>query len=228
MSIPYNGPKWSDGGWRFPIPSALPEFSAPIPGVATNYLLTQKWQQSLNGYNTDGPLALNTAHPDYGTYYLVSETPKQDIGGGNVEFTRNYLNKPATHTEYSTLIYSFIGFLGVVGINVQPVTGRLRVARPALAKIVFDYFWIAAAGDYTTADNIPVTNQTKYYDQTGSVLEVDYLRDSPPYTVATVPSLTTYNGWVASPAWQIVAEPSSITRYMGTFFQRKTIYIQPQ
>lgn len=110
MSLPYPRPLIIDGDWTTATPVNIPEFESPIPGVAAEYMLKQRFRMSRNDYSTAGPLALNTAHPDYATFFLTSEDTRRDIGlGAMIEFTRTYCAVPATHYDWNKIQYSFIG-----------------------------------------------------------------------------------------------------------------------
>lgn len=174
MSLPYAAPKWTDGQYAIATPVSLPQFSAPIPGVKEKYLLEQRWQQFLNNYNSAGPIALGTAHPDYPNHKLVEEGPLEDIGGGVVQWTRKYCKVPATHNEWQTFAHQFVGMTIAFG------TGAYQTRDPqnwvVTSRIQHDYFLVPSTGvtdpilggdtfDITGAGDIPSIDPMFYVIQ---------------------------------------------------------------
>lgn len=116
MSLPYPRAKIIDGDHSVATPLNTPEFESPIPRVAAEYLLREKYRMSRNDYEAAGPLPLNTPHPDYPTFYLVSESPRRDIGLGSIiDFERTYAAVPATHYDWNTIDFSAIGLTIALG-----------------------------------------------------------------------------------------------------------------
>jgi hypothetical protein len=85
----------------------------------------------------------------------------------------------------------------------------------------------AATPDYASASLIPSITAQVYTAGVGGTYYTDYINDalSGPFTiVASVPSLTTYLGWVAGKT-EIVAEDSQLHRWQGNIFLRQTRYV---
>lgn len=169
MSTPYARQSWVDGPWGVARPVSLPEFSSPIPGVATEYVLRQRWSQFRNNFSA---LALNTAHPDYADFLLVEEGPRREVGGGLVEWDRLYAKIPATHSEWESFGYSFIGYLWQVsGVNIR----RTRPQWSVTSRIQYDYFIcngtaqsdpiLGTTPTITTPGDIPKIWQQQYVGQ---------------------------------------------------------------
>ena len=230
MSLPYGFPKWAEGGFAIAKPVGLPRFSAPIPSTTTQYLMRQTFQQFKNQF---AALALNTAHPDYATFYLVGEGELQDIGGGAVQWERTYAAVPASHDEYESFSYQFVGFMGIVWQGNwfgTAVTGRAPFARIVSSRYHHDYFLVGAGLTYATAGDIPNVLGQRYYST--SLLDpgtqVTYLADA--YTIgsitflATSPTATAYKALIAA-GTEIVAEDSRLTRWQGNVWLRQTRYI---
>lgn len=158
-------------------PVSVPQFTQPFDGVAEDYVLTQDFMQLLANY-TD--LALNTPHPDYPTFYLVKEGPKQPQGGGVVKWTRTYAQVPATRYDYSTYAYNLIGFQATgtytsvdAAILALLTLGRRRVVKSLPCTIQYDYFAVdptaTIPGSYTDPSLIPVIQEFKYYQPLGEI-----------------------------------------------------------
>jgi len=171
---------------------------------------------------------LNTPHPTFTDAYLVEETPLQDLGGGVARWTRRYAQIPATRIEYESFAYQFIGYMGTWGINVPPdqiVTHRDRFTKTVVSRLKHEYFLCATGQTYETPDLIPII-PAQAYKFLGIV--VDYLWDVVSlFTVATEPSRTEYEAWVAAGA-EIVAEDSRVSRWLGNIYERVTRYVVAQ
>lgn len=205
-------------------------FRSPIPATTAEYVFDQPWTalRSL----TSIPTALGTAHPsagltpDYSTWYCVAEGEKQDVGNGIVKWNRTYAQKPASHDEWESYSYNFVGFAPLGAGSVQQV-GRFRFSDRVTTRVQHDYFLIAATGgDYTSAGAIPVNRAFKYVTQPiisgtqygGYNYLQDYVCDSAQvasvgYLWPTVPSATQYlamckdalvNGWAAGVSQQLL------------------------
>ncbi len=146
-------------------------FSQPFMGDNGEYLLDQDFQVDIGSF---APLALNTVHPDFATYHLVGESPLQDLGGGQMKWTRTYAQVPALRNDYSSISYNFIGYLGVfpVQIGLTPgspqLLGRPRFTAVVNCRIQSDYFLVGTGGSYTIASAIPQIYEQKYYVPSGT------------------------------------------------------------
>jgi hypothetical protein len=220
-----------DGDFTVASATAKPLFTAPIDGINTLYLLSQPFMQLKADYS---PLALNAAHPDFGTFKLVQESALRPLGQGLVEWVRTYAVVPSQHNEFESYAYNFIGLngylIGILGADPLVTTstpyGRERFTRIVTSRIQHDYFITGPSQTYTTPQAIPTIVGQKYYWLTPDV-PTDYLSDSPPYTMASTPDRTTYLGWVSG-GTEFVAEDSNLTRWNGLIFVRKTRYIIAQ
>jgi hypothetical protein len=269
MSAQWPANLLNDGDFTTAQPIGIPEFISPLPFSTTGYLFTQEFMQFQANYS---PLPLNTSHPssgktpDYSTYFLVKESERRDMGGGLVKWKRTYATKPATHDEFESFAYNFIGFTGVfitsaVGtlsggeglpiavVNPVIATGRPRKNRIVTSRVQHDYFLIGSSGsglatpDYSTPAGIPQLFQQDYVAGGSATIGtwVDYLMDAVGIYPATIPSRSTYEGWMASAVslgWgsgtvnpgtsnpgQILAEDSRISRWQGNIWVRQLRYV---
>ncbi len=222
-------PTYTDGVWTTALAVSLPVFSAPIPALENRLVLTQEWEIALASY---AALTLNTAHPDYATFYLVSEGPHTDLGAGLVRWTRTYAAVPPTHDEFQSYIYNFIGFLGAYvvynGTTNILQNGRERFSRRVTARITNEFFLVGSGQTYTSAALIPVISGQSYY--AGSInayYNADYLWDGGSGVAATVPTRSDYQTMIAT-GEELVAEDSTLTRWMGNIWKRETVRILAQ
>ena len=142
MPIPTGNWVYSDGDHADAAFVGLPVFSNPLPGVQSQYMLTQELMAYCWGGGS--PLALNTPHPDYPTYYLTSETERTDFGCGMVKWKRTYCQVPVARYEASTTIYLYPG-LNIAydtpgTTTILGITARQASNFVVNTKIEYDYF----------------------------------------------------------------------------------------
>ncbi len=219
---------FTDGDFTVKYATGKARISYPIPGDVATYQLEQDFIQLRSSYSA---AALNVTHASQvsggdSSAYLVEIGPHTDLGQGVVMWTETYCKKPADRDEYESYAYNFIGYYGVFGINVTAVTGRDRFNKTVLSRLAHKYYIPGIDVGITTAADIPIVAAQEYYYGT-SQNTVDYLADSPPFTSATTPSRTTYEGWVTG-GTEIVAEQSIVKRWMGGIYERVTRYIKAQ
>jgi len=190
-------PFYLDGDWTTAAAAGNVRFEQPFAGDKNDYVLVQDFMQFTANFT---PLALNTAHPVYTTYFLVAESELQDTGGGISRWTRKYAQVPQPRNDYLSYAYSFIGYFGkianLVTSSTFPVLGRNRLQLTVPCRSLNEYFiWIdgntikdsTGTNIYTgtpgqaTPESIPVILGQRYYVPAGTV-------PSPGVFVATYPA----------------------------------------
>lgn len=202
------------------------------------------------------PLRLNTPYnPAWATgwigavnlqfFYLVKEGALEDMGGGISKLKRTFAVIPPTRNEVEQFVYNFVGFQ-------DSLTGSTRQFTPinVLSRLQYDYFIFddfgvldlgifpggpklnAATGLYPGGLILP----PQYYFQNPAgffkllfATEVGGLSDGngiDPST-ATVPSYSQYLGFINDGA-ELIAEGSTMNRWMGNIFERRTRFILAQ
>lgn len=233
---------YADGVWTMPVAITQPLYSCPFDGVNVQYLLKQDFVVLASSF---APLALNTAHPDDATFILADEGPREDFGNGAVKWTRTYAKIPDQRLEPSSFAYDFIGYLGQLisagllatvslpDFVVANYVGRSRQNWSVPAKLQFDYFLLDGVTLVNPSD-IPLIQRTLYFGADGQTI-TDFLWNNPPYTVASSPSRSAYEGYIASDkpisdggtdTFSLVAEASRLQRWHGNIFERATLYIK--
>jgi hypothetical protein len=163
-------PAWSNVSSAY-TPVDRSRFSQPFNGDSGAYVLEQDWQFN-NQSAAWAPTALNTAHPVFTSYYLVSEGPLSDLGGGEVKWTRTYAQVPSSRDDENTMNYEFIGYYGFTfqagGTAVAGPGGRFPFTASCSVRVHNDYFMIGAGGSYATAALIPLLYRLRYYVPAGS------------------------------------------------------------
>lgn len=176
-------------------------------------------------------------------YTIVEESETTDIEGGCVRWTRTYAAIPAQHVQPTNITYNFIGYYPgqATIINGVLTDGRARFQDTVPAEMIYDYAYLENPADVATVlPQIPA----QAYGYKNALTGVPY----PAYLVTdqiwghnvianvdSNPTLAEYQAWIAQTAFNpatgnytIVAEPSSIERWMGNIYCRKQIQIAPQ
>lgn len=222
---------WTDGDWTLAKAVGNPIFSAPIPGVSTQYVFIQAYVQNFADF---APMIMGQESADYPGYYLVEESPREDLQAGVVRWNRKFCAVPEQHIEAETTAYNFIGFFGTgfaFNVNTPDApTGRQRFTQTVPVRAVYDYFRLDGV-TYSTPQDIPVIEQTQYLAIPATNIQTDFLQDSPPLVVATDPSFSAYSAMIAADAasansFSIVSQASIIERWMGKIFRRCTRYVK--
>lgn len=178
-------PTYVDGDFTTAQPVGVPVFRSPLPATTAEYVFDQPFVQFRKYVSA---LALGTAHPssgktpDYSTYVLVSEGPKEDLGGGVVRWQRTYAALPASHDEWETASLNIIG-TSPLGPLSSAYVGRYRRTIPVTTRVQHDYFLIDSGATETTyvkhtPGNIPTLRAFDWVQQ--------YLAGSP---------AVQYGGW---------------------------------
>jgi hypothetical protein len=196
-------------------------YSAPIPGVETKYVVTQKFCQQKDSIV---PIAIGTEHPDLANFFLVEENIPAMAGGGILTWDRVYSKIPETHSEPSTISYNFIGYAGLFGNGVG-TTGRGRWTRSVNCEIQHDYFQIGTVA-YPTILDVPRIVAQKYVAGDDARFNVDYLYPAAG-PITSSPTLEEYYALIDAET-PIAAEDSALERWMGNILVRKTAYILPE
>lgn len=229
MSLPK--PIYIDGDYTVPNPVSAPVFSSPLPGVAAQVVLTQVFQQFNEWFE---PTALNTPYPtdlnpDYEDFVLCSESERQDIGGAIVSWTRTYAKVPDTRYEGTSMTFNFPGLVGTYTTpgtsSTFNVTLRLSQTLPVTSKMRVDYFLCGTGGSYSDLSLIPVIQHTRFYLPIMNGVSEVGKQDVTILDTATVPTTAEYQADQAGGLFDIVAQDSQVTRWMGNIFQRTTLYI---
>lgn len=225
MSLP--NAIYVDGDYTIATACSAPVFSSPLPGLNEPVVLIQQFQQ-FNEWNL--PLALNTAHPDYPDFVLVSESERQDIGGALVAWTRTYAKVPDTRYEGSSIVYPYPGYdikYTTPGTsNTTVVTARLQDPLNTTAEIKYDYFLTGTGETYESFTDIPTIQRTRFYLPILNGLVEVGKQDVTILTDITVPTSDQYLADVAGKEFDIVAQDSQVSRWMGNIFQRVIILVQ--
>jgi len=258
--------QYHDGSWGTSVAVGLPIFQQPIPSDPEKYVFTQEFMVDLASYT---PLALNTSHsantftPDLSAYFLVEEGELRDMGGGKVRFTRTFAKKPTTYDDWEMFAYPFIGYYGSYGPNELIPTGRSRQTMPVMSRVEHAFYLVGSTVgsitvDYANPGLIPVIEAQKYRLTPAGMswwMDVDFLGDAPPFSIATTPNRTTYANYAtgaAASAWgsgtvsyawslaggvptatvsagttpgQICAEDSRLDRWKGNIWLRRTRWV---
>lgn len=182
----------------------LPLYLEPIASGVTEFTGVRQKMWQVATYYT--PPTLNTVATYFSTTcYLTEDRGFSEVGGGVMEFTREYRRLPSARTEDNGTIVSPIPWVEVFtsgGSN-----NRLFRAVPSLNYI--EYFLTGAGTSYLTAASISV-----YNPNTTVVIS------------ATSGQITTsaITGPGGVGAFSYLAAPSTIELYAGSIYMRKRTY----
>ena len=225
----------TDGTFTTATIQGAARISFPIEGDITAKLIEQDFMIAFSSF---AALALGTAHPTIGSTYLVSESPLQDMGGGIALWTRNYATVPAARDEFETFNYKFPGLLSDSGTNppynqywVASDDGRDPTTKTVISRLRHDYTYTT-----TPAASITILTAQVFTLDSNTNAVIDYLLPAGDYWSDSNP---TKEEWVAlvaggsgigsgAAAGEFIAEDSSIERYMGNIWVRKTRYVKAQ
>lgn len=196
----------------------------------TALILEQDYQQLLDNFVR---LDLNTPHPDYPPFYLISESDIENVGAGIGQWTRRYASIPATLSDYETFGYTFPGFLGTLNPPYnqyygQDPTGRDPLTKVVLSRIENKYFLVGPGQIYATVEDLAIAeghSAQEFPLTTNSEARMYYLNDAAnPGDPETIPNLTDYLAMKAA-GTEIVAEDSDIKPWNGNIYRVSTRYI---
>jgi len=175
----------------------LPQYLEPLPGSTAFAGVRQKMWQVATYY---APPTLSTVATYFATTcYLTGDSSFQEVGGGVMEFTREWLNVPATIITQNGTVTSTIAY-------VQAQSQQFFRSVPSLRKS--EFFRVGTGLTYTDASKIPVLNPNSVYIvTTGSIVQ----------------SAVTGPGNALD--FQYLLQPSSIDLHGGEIYRRDSIYI---
>jgi hypothetical protein len=188
------------------------EWLAPFAGQNARVLFRQAFQQDIATWS---PVALDTAHGTATTYLLVREDDFSAIGGGQHRWNRYYACTPPQRTEYSSYAAQFPGWFGL----------RDPINASSPAKVTYDYFLVGSVPTLSAESRVVDSGGL---DQ--PLLSGVLLNNGGGVLLTTTPSTTTYKGFVTSDAtaasFSVTAEPQTLARWEGNFYERRTIQVK--
>jgi hypothetical protein len=182
-------------------------------------------------------------------FYLVHEGELRDIGGGLCTIRRRWATLPPTRSETEQFTYNFIGYGDISGVT------RERVPFSVISRLQYDYFIFddlnvlalplfaedggrrlnATTGLYPPGLLLPALY---YFNDAAGITNnifTDFLNDGDGVSIdPTVPSFTEYTNAITGASTlngdsaEIVAESSTMTRWMGNIFERRTRFVLAQ
>jgi hypothetical protein len=208
-------------------------YSAPLPDGKT-YLLEQDFMQFAKAFEA---LPQDSQHPDQPSYYLYEETPLVALGAGVVTWTRRYAKLPDARDEFETFVYTFPGWIG--GDSTITEDPRDPFTETIISRVRFEYFQPGVSPGISKPKDIQVYERFQVFAQGGRNFPSNVLGGATTPTkdqyisALSVPVLITpaesafgVYRYVLIPAEkQLVAETSSVRRWIGNIYERKTRYV---
>lgn len=205
------------------------------------------------GFNATFPSGYPSA--DIALMYLVEEGALEDMGAGISKLRRKWSTIPPTRCEIEQYCYQFVGLQTNGSVQRPPQSPLNVMSRLQYDYFIFDDLDIlnlplfqdggnrlnATTGLYPAGIILPQMQyflndnlETAYGVFVGTT--TDTLSDGDPSdpSTATLPTATDYLQWCTGlstgngqPA-EIVAEPSTFTRFMGNIWERRTRFVLAQ
>ncbi len=189
--------------------------------------------------------------PSLDSFFLVKEGDLIDMGAGICKIRRKWATLPATRNELEQFTYNFVGYA-------DELSGATRNSVPisVLSRVQYDYFIfddLDILGGINLFPSGHRLNSSTGLSPAGFVLPAQYYYSGDISAVAqnlyvnsvddgdginadsaTQPNFTDYTNFVSGgyssnglPA-EIVVEASTITRWMGNIFERRTRFVIAQ
>jgi hypothetical protein len=201
------------------------------------------WANGWYGYFPDGLFAQSLVN-----CFLVREGELQDMGAGISKLRRTWASIPPTRNEVEQYIYNYIGFE-----DEATGTTRVRIPVPVQSRIQYDYFIFDDYGVLTLPvfPAGPVLNAITGINPANLILQPQYyfsgeananvqnlfteaLDDGVGGDGKTIPDFSDYvaaltgSGTSNGLAAEIIAEGSTMTRWMGNIWERRTRFVIAQ
>lgn len=216
MSTPYEN-----------IETTSPVFSGPLLltyplhqyGVGDHVVAYQDYYIRPGSYVA--PTMASTITIGAATAYLVGDSEPVNDVGGVARFTRAWATVPASWKDYGSYVATYPGI----------IFERESFQRQVTAEMQHEYFLCMEGQTYATPGDVPIVSATGY-TYTGDALprppEGFLLNDGGGDLSPSTPSLTNYFASVTAAEYTIVAEDSTLSRYLGDIWVRTTKRVKPQ
>tara|TARA_R110002167_G_scaffold143936_13_gene333553 strand:- start:488 stop:1126 length:639 start_codon:yes stop_codon:yes gene_type:complete len=177
----------------------VPRILYPFKGFGSEagIIYERDYMQARANYN---PMALDTADATYTSAYLFQETVPEEAGPSLIAFTRRFGTVPSAFTEYSWDLNTFLGYYEDEASGTTAYRPQSTVVAPLLR---YKTFAQNASGVFALTGNRLVVTKS-FTDAT----EVNYVDSN------TVPSLTTYQGYITA-STEIQVVENTIERAYG-------------
>ena len=204
MSLTYDAPNGDD--FTSPLRlTTLPRRQFPFRQDLTAILYLDDYVQRPEYFQ---PLALDTAHPDYPTAYLVDESNPAVRDDGLFRWTRTFSTVPANRTEYEKSSFNFPAYK-----TDSDTTTDLRPSftQAVVAKVVFSYLKTTDPGADLTITGI-------FQPEDDASNKVNFVASD------STPTRTVYAGYVTAGTY-IQSRETEIRRWMGNIWEMKNLTV---
>lgn len=163
----------------------------------------------------EAPTISDTITVGAATLYCVGDVQQTDAEAGGVYYTRRWASVPSDRFDYQSFVATFPGIF----------EQRDSFNRSVTSQLEYEYFLCTTGQTYVTPDLIPIVLASSY-----EVAGDDLPRPPDGFYLdaSTTPTKSTYVTAVGTAAFSIVAEDSTLERYMGDIWQRTTRRVKPQ
>jgi hypothetical protein len=212
--------KYRSGSFTLATPvSALRNESPLLPELNDILIFHQDFMQLGQNFVAQD---YNTPNPDLVTpAYLFDESPREDIGGGVVKWTRSWVRIPSSYGKAGGVYpYIFPGF----------ADGRNPFQMPVAMQITRDFFLCGNFGMFASWQNIPIIKAFQIYkDGDPTQILTPQIGDSSNYILddTTTPTLADYQAMIAA-GTPLQVEDSKVTNFRGGVYMRERFTVIAQ
>lgn len=188
------------------------EWIDPLPGQSSPVMFRQAFMQAIDSFSA---VNLNTPHPTLTTFLLTEESGFSVVGGGIQKWNRTFATTPPQRIEYSSMAATFPGMKSAFdGYIVRP-----SFQGSSAVKITYDYFLLGSVPTLGNESRVVITGT-----EVQPLLSEVYLWSGSNPTVGQY--IGFYTADVTSSLFSLTAEPQSLSRWAGNFYERKTVNIK--
>lgn len=220
--------------------------------IDQEFMVAQAYYQPMRlntPYNPAWSLGWTAVYRNLSDCFLVSEGTLEDVGGGISKIRRRFASLPRTRNEVESYAMTFPAY------SIDSATTREAFTEIVPSRILIDYFVYddlnllsiplfnnntgrRLNGDTGLFPSGLIIPSQKYYevqsissinpvDRNGYISNGAPLIDNTDATLATNPQASEYAGWIDA-GYEICAESSTFTNWMGNIYQRKTRFVKAQ
>lgn len=195
------------------------------------------------------PLPLDTKDKDLQQFVLVDESALSPIGNGMARWTRTYARLPAERDEFESYVFTYPGMIGSTltfsgGPAITIDAGRESFSTRVTARLHMDFWHVGFSPGIKTPQDIPIIEAFEPVINTGvagvglrgfkaALLGSNTVPTAQEYATrmrtSTVAAPVSPFGFPSFPivtgAFEIVAEDSVVSVWMGNIWQRVTRYV---
>lgn len=174
---------------------------------------------------------LGSTNGTYATAYCIGDVNFEPLGQGLVTYTRQWATVPASRNEFGSFAFQFPGLYGTLAPPYNAYwdgdigDGRDPVAKTVVSRLRHEFYLCTTGQTYETPQEIPVLKAFAVSLVGNADAVMPYCLPAGIFGSDTVPTKEDYQADIAA-ATELVAEDSTIERYLGLIYSRITRYVK--